>query len=95
MKDKIKIVTVCSMGLGTSILAKMTVENVLKDTEFNVSLVCADIGSAAGYEADVYITTKELFKAFNPPEGVKVVIVTNFLDEEEMRKNLLPVLKEF
>ena len=95
MKDKIKIVTVCSMGLGTSILAKMAIENVIKDTDFNVSIDCADIGSAAGYDADVYVTTKELFKAFNPPEGAKVVIVTNFLDEEEMKKNLLPVLKEF
>lgn len=94
MKKRIKIVTVCSMGLGTSILAQISIEKIVKGTDYQVVIETADVGSATGYAGDIFITTKELIKAFTPPMGTRLVLVSNFFDVEEMRRELLPVLEE-
>ena len=92
----IKIIAVCGMGLGSGLLARMSVERVLqkhdiKDNQFSVEV--ADVGSAKRQDVDIYVTTSEF--AHNL-EGlsVPIVLVKNLFDEEEMDEALMPVYWE-
>ena len=43
-----KIVAVCGMGIGTSVLLKMNAEKVLQDLGIDADIEAADIGVARG-----------------------------------------------
>jgi PTS system ascorbate-specific IIB component len=94
MGDTIRIIAVCSAGLGTSILAKITIENVAKKLGYNVFVEAVDVGSVTGVDGDAYLTTKDLAKVFTVPEGKDLIVVTNLIDEDEMEKVIAPHLKK-
>ena len=92
----IKIIAVCGMGLGSGLLARMSVERVLKrqgvkDSDIDVEV--ADIATAKRPGVDIYVTTNEF--APNMKEWAqRLVVVKNLFDEKEMERELLPVFKE-
>ncbi|MCL1841314.1 MAG: PTS sugar transporter subunit IIB [Propionibacteriaceae bacterium] len=86
-----KIVTVCGMGIGTSVLLKMNTEKALRslgiDGECEVE--AADIGTARGVArtADVVFTSADLADQIgNVP--AKVVIIKNFTSVTEVTERL-------
>ena len=89
----IKIMTICGMGLGTGLLARMSVERVLKrngirDNQFDIEV--SDVGSVKRQGVDIYVTTSEF--APNVREWAKnLVLVKNLFDEKEMEQVLMPV----
>ncbi len=92
----IKIVTVCGMGLGSGLLARMTVERVLKrngirDNEFDVEV--NDVGSVRRQGVDIYVTTSE-FAPNIQSWATHLVLVKNLFDEKEMDRVLMPVYRE-
>lgn len=91
----IRILAVCGMGLGSSLLAKMTAERVLDGDGLangrDYVIEVADLSSSGHSGIDLYITTHE-FVADLSGKGAQVVEVTNVFDEGEMTKKLLPVI---
>ena len=91
----ITIMTVCGMGLGSSLLASMSAERALKNAGIDPStfrVETSDMGSANRSDIDVFLTTTE----FAPDmEGwdAPVVVVTNVFDEEEIGERLVPVVR--
>ncbi|MBR7404508.1 PTS sugar transporter subunit IIB, partial [Klebsiella pneumoniae] len=55
-----KILTVCGLGMGSSLILKMNVEAVLKQHGIQASVEHMDVSSAASANADVVITNAEL-----------------------------------
>ena len=57
-----KIIAVCGMGIGTSVLLKMNAEKVLEALGVTAEVQAADISKAKreGHEADIILTTPEL-----------------------------------
>ena len=92
----IKIIAVCGMGLGSGLLARMSVERVLKRQgvgDMDMDVEVADIGTAKRAGVDIYVTTTEFapnMRAWAP----RLVVVKNLFDEKEMERELLPVFKE-
>ena len=93
MKKPIKLIVVCSAGLGTSILAKITIEKVIKKLGYDVYVDTVDVGSVSGMDGDLFLTTKDLAKVISVPDGKPLIVVTNLFDEEEMEKVITPFLK--
>ena len=90
-----KILAVCGMGIGSSMLLRMNAEKALKrlgltDVDFDI----ADIGSARGQAAtaDIVITSKELAEQLGPVKA-KVVTITNYVSIDEMVTKLRAVLE--
>ncbi|MDB4896352.1 MAG: putative system, component, partial [Firmicutes bacterium] len=55
-----RILCVCGMGLGSSLLLKMQVESVLKELNTRAdSIEIADIGSARAMAADLVVTSPQ------------------------------------
>jgi PTS system ascorbate-specific IIB component len=81
----LRILTVCGMGVGSSLILRMQAEKALKRLGVVAELSITDIGSARGEapNADYVITSPELAERL---DGIRAPIVTivNFIDLEEM-----------
>lgn len=82
-----KIITVCGMGLGTSLILKMTVEKVLKERGLIYSVEACDIGVASSTEADIIFTNQEFAKQIHHPKA-QVWSVTNIASVKEVSQLL-------
>jgi len=92
---RMKIMVVCGFGLGTSMVLKMTLDDVLKEENIeNVETFCIDSYTAAGQDYDIVFTSKELEYLFENITQPKVVI-QNFLSKDEVREKGLGLIKQY
>jgi PTS system ascorbate-specific IIB component len=89
-----KIVCVCGMGLGSSVIAKMNIESVLKKLNFDASVETCDLGSINSVVGDLYVTTREISETFPSDIMKKTVVLTNFVKKTEIESILEPILKK-
>lgn len=84
-----KILAVCGMGIGTSVLLKMNAEKVLQDLGIDADIEAADIGVARGaaQTADVVLTSEELAPEIGDVPA-EVIVINNFFDLDEIHKKL-------
>ena len=80
-----KILAVCGMGLGTSLILRMNAEKALKQLGIDADVEVSDMGSARARAAtaDVILTSDELAEQLGPVKP-KVVTISNFIDLNEM-----------
>lgn len=87
-----RILAVCGMGLGSSLLLKMQVEAALKELNRPATSVeVVDISSAKGMPADLIVTSAQ-FAEMLRGGSVPVVSITNYVDKQEMRQKLAAAL---
>lgn len=84
MKGPIRIVTVCSMGIGTAVLLKMNVDKVLEREGLSGVVEAADISSARGAarEADLVLTNADTVAQFSGL-GTPVRVIHDFMNLDE------------
>ena len=84
-----KIVAVCGMGIGTSVLLKMNAEKVLANLGVDADVEAADIGVARGaaQTADIVLTSDELAPEIGDVPA-RVIIIDNFFDLDEITGKL-------
>ena len=92
---KVNILCVCGAGLGTSLMAKMKVDKLLKEVGLKANDEATDAGSVRGQKVDLIVTTEAISKALGEVSGSKKVTVKNFADNAEFRNSVLPILNEF
>ncbi|MDA2807819.1 PTS sugar transporter subunit IIB [Nocardiopsis suaedae] len=82
-----RILAVCGMGIGTSVLLKANAEKAVQDLGLDAEVEVADIGTARGAAAtaDLVLTSGELAAELGDV-GVPVTVVANFMDAEEIRR---------
>ncbi|WP_404455279.1 PTS sugar transporter subunit IIB [Virgibacillus necropolis] len=87
-----KILAVCGNGLGSSMVLKMTAEAVLKDLGMKASVKTADIGSAKSEQTDIIVTSEQFSNMLTGNVDAPIVTVKNYVDRDEMKEKLEPVL---
>lgn len=87
-----KILAVCGMGFGSSMVLRMTIEAVLKEAQIKAQVAVSDIGTAKSEKADVIVTSTE-FASLLKGLGTPIVTVKNYVDRKEMKEKLLPILQ--
>jgi PTS system ascorbate-specific IIB component len=95
MAKRMKIVTVCGCGLGSSLLAKGMIEKIGREFEVQTSIEAADVGTAKGYEADLVVVQAHLADRLGEIPGIPIVGVKSFVDQDELRTLLGPYFTEF
>ncbi|EQB37953.1 MULTISPECIES: PTS sugar transporter subunit IIB [Virgibacillus] len=80
-----KVLTVCGLGQGTSLILKMNVEQALADKGISAEVEHTDVSTASTMEADYIITSNELAEGL-VGHRAKVFIVNNYFDMEEINK---------
>ncbi|WP_159649440.1 PTS sugar transporter subunit IIB [Erysipelothrix aquatica] len=78
------IVTVCGLGVGSSLIMKMTVENVVKDLGLKATVEHWDMGTIKSKSCDLIVTTEGFRKNFQDRDDV--IFVTNIVDKVEMKQ---------
>ncbi|HEY59478.1 MAG TPA: PTS sugar transporter subunit IIB [Anaerolineae bacterium] len=95
MAKKIKIVTVCGCGLGSSLMAAQTIDKIVKEFGLTPKIEASDVGTAKGYASDIIITTTMLKSRVGEVPGTPVLAVKSFMNEDELREVMRPHLEEF
>lgn len=86
-----KILAVCGMGFGSSMMLKMTIEKILKEKGINADVETADFSTASSAHADVIFTNQEFARQLEGGK-IKVVSIKNIADVNEVRVGLESVL---
>ncbi|KPV59837.1 PTS ascorbate transporter subunit IIB [Paenibacillus sp. A3] len=82
-----KILCVCGLGQGTSLILRMNVESVLRELGVNADVEHTDVSSASGMAADHIITSNELAQSLQG-HSANIVIVNNYFDLNEIKEKL-------
>ena len=94
MSNRIKILAVCGMGVGTSILLKLQLDKVTKALDIIADVELADISTARGLAvtADLIVTSNELVDRIGDVTA-PIIAVTNFMDLEALTEGVRSALK--
>ncbi|TFC17362.1 PTS sugar transporter subunit IIB [Cryobacterium algoritolerans] len=84
-----KIIAVCGMGIGTSVLLKMNTEKVLRKLGIDADVEAADIGVARGMarDAEIVLTSEDLAAQIGDVSAT-VIVIDNFFDLVEIEDKL-------
>lgn len=86
-----KILTVCGMGSGSSLILKMNVDSILSKLGIDAEVSACDLGSVGGQSVDLIISTKELQRQLDHYPTEKI-FVTNIVNKSDLQKQLEEVL---
>lgn len=87
----LKIITVCGLGVGSSLIMKMTVDSAMKQLGVPCSIEHWDMGTVKGKPCDFIVTTEGFRKSFAHENNV--IFVNNIVDVNEMKEKLAAYLQ--
>lgn len=91
---KISIMAVCGFGVGSSMILKMKIDEVVKANGIEAEVFTADIGTASATPCDIIFTSNELGDTLKGNVKVPVVEINNFINKKEIEEKGLPILKK-
>ena len=88
-----RIVAVCGMGIGTSVLLKMNAEKVLKNLEIEATVEASDVATARrnAETANIVLTTPELVESLQGLSA-EIIAIEHFFDLQEITTKLSKAL---
>ena len=81
-----KVVTVCGMGFGTSLMLLMSVKESGRKYGITVEGEATDLGSYKGKSCDLIVASSEIAKQIEA--DVPVLAITNLLDKAEIEEKI-------
>jgi PTS system ascorbate-specific IIB component len=86
------IATLCGMGFGTSMMLKLTIDDILKQEEITgYKVVPWDLGSFKGQNADIVVAPTDM-ESHLKNTSAKVILIKNLVDKAEIREKLLATI---
>jgi len=89
----VKIIAVCGMGIGTSVLLKLNADKVLKMLDLKATVEAADVASVrkVAIDAQIILTTPDLVDQLQglPAE---IIAIQHVFDLEELSTKLSKAL---
>lgn len=89
----IKLLCVCGLGQGTSLILRMNVETVCRELGIQADVEHLDVSSASGVQADYILTSNELAQSL-AGHPAKIVIVNNYFDLNEIKAKLSEAIQQ-
>lgn len=81
-----KIITVCGLGVGSSLIMKMTVDSAMQQLGEKADIQHWDMGTVKGIPCDFIVTTEEFRKNFEGQENV--VYLDSIIDVKEAKEKI-------
>ena len=91
---RLNVICVCGFGLGTSLILKMQLDEVLKEAGIDAEVTPYDITGAAGMDADIFFTSAEFHDQLQAGTTSPVIEVHDFLDKQALRETAIPAVKK-
>lgn len=86
MKE-LKILSVCGMGFGTSLMMLMTIQDIGKKYDVKVTGEACDLGSYKGKKCDLIVASSEIASQIRS-ENIEVIGIKNILDKKEFEEKM-------
>jgi PTS system ascorbate-specific IIB component len=87
-----KIATLCGMGFGTSMMLKLSIDDILKEEGLKGHQVVPwDLGSFKGQKADIVVAPTDM-ESHLKGASAKVVLIKNLIDKDEIREKMIEAL---
>lgn len=80
------IITVCGLGVGSSLIMKMTVQKACDELGIDANIEHWDMGTVNSKKCDLIVTTEEFRKNFSDVDNV--IFLTNMVDKKEAKQKL-------
>ncbi|MGF1911406.1 PTS sugar transporter subunit IIB [Vibrio kasasachensis] len=80
-----RIMAVCSTGLGSSFMIEMKVKEVMNELGIDAEVEHTDLGSVTPDMADVFICTKDLADSIHAGD---VISIPNIIDKSAMKEKI-------
>ncbi len=93
IKPKLKVLTVCGVGMGSSLILKMTVEDALREAKIDAIVEHSDLSSVKSMSPDI-IVAQSMHATEVVGYAPVVISITNFLDKEFVKQEALRLQKE-
>jgi PTS system ascorbate-specific IIB component len=87
---KMKILTVCGNGIGSSLMLAMKIEEICKEEGIKADVESIDFNSAQGKDVDLIVTVKELAEQF---EHKEVAIVRSYINKKKIKEDILEIIR--
>lgn len=88
-----KLLSVCGMGFGTSLMLLMDVQTIAKKHGYTVDGEAVDLGSVKGKTADLIIASQEIGTELTDT-NIPVVTINNLLDKDEIEQKVMPWIQK-
>lgn len=85
---KVKILAVCGMGLGSSLMLRMGVEKVLEQEGIEGTVEVSDVSSAKGERADIIVAAPEIAEQLEG-HSAEVIAIINMADKNEIKEKIV------
>lgn len=92
LAEPVVIMTVCGAGVGSSLMIKMNVDELLQKHKIKGRVINSDIASAKTNTVDVVITSEDIYALIKSMDVKEVVILQNIVSMRELEEKLLPAL---
>ena len=90
-RERLQVLAVCGVGMGSSLMLRMTAEDALRDLGIDAKVEHTDVSSARGMRADVVIGQGMHTSALDGVAPI-VITVTDFLDKGALAAQLREAL---
>lgn len=90
----LKIFTVCPQGLGSSMIAKIHIQNVLDELGVDYMVETAGVASIIGESFDFIVTVEELRDSLENVDPKKIITINNFFKKDEIAEKMKERLVE-
>lgn len=87
------ILTVCGVGMGSSLILRMTIEKILKELGINnIRVEHTDVSSASSFKTDLILTAKEFADVLTTKTNTPIRIINNYTDTEAVKGILKDII---
>lgn len=88
-----RIVTVCGMGFGTSMMLAIQVRALLSEEGIQASVDPVDLGSFKTMQADIVVAPRDMERQVSDGSAKHVVLIDNLIDREEVATKVRTLLR--
>lgn len=89
-----KIACVCGTGQGSSLILRMSVEDILKEKGYKADIEHTDTSNASSGNYDFIITSKEIADSIMNPRA-EILIITNYINKEIIKEEIADLFEYF
>lgn len=87
-----KVVTICGNGIGSSLMCRMKIEEILEEENIsNVNVESSDFNSALSKGADLYVSVEELVSQL--PDSVNKAVIRSYVNKKKIKEDVLEAIK--
>ena len=92
MKE-LRVLTVCGMGFGTSLVLFMNIQDLGKKYGVNVTGEACDLGSYKGRPCDIIAAANEIATQIKE-DNIPVVAIKKIIDAKEIEEKIKPFFEQ-